>query len=45
VTLIGDYDASRLWDTAEAFTDISTLVRDEYNRAIEEDGFLDEYRI
>jgi hypothetical protein len=43
ITLIGDYDESRLWDTADEFTDISTLVRDEYNHAVKADGFEDEF--
>ena len=42
VTLIGDYDESCLWDTAEQFTDISELVRKESNRAVTKNG-CDEY--
>ena len=45
VTLIGDYDESGLWDTADTFTDISKKVREEYNRAITEDGFEDEFTL
>ena len=50
ITLIGDYDSSRLWNMSEtkdtdgkplpnvAYTDISTLVRKEFNAAIRKDG-------
>ena len=45
VTLIGDYDSSRLWHTSEDFTDISELVMSEYNQAVDADGFGQHYRL
>ena len=45
VTLIGDYDESRLWQKADSFTDISERVREEYNAAVKDDGFTDEYSL
>ncbi len=50
ITLIGDYDSSRLWNMSETkdadgkplpnatYTDISALVRKEVNAAVREDG-------
>ncbi len=50
ITLIGDYDSSRLWSMSETkdadgnllpnatYTDISALVRKEFNDAIRKDG-------
>ncbi len=50
ITLIGDYDSSRLWNMSETkdadgkplpnatYTDISALVRKEFNNAIRKDG-------
>jgi hypothetical protein len=50
ITLIGDYDSSGLWDIAAtkdadgkpledaAYTDISALVRKEFNKAVRRDG-------
>ena len=50
ITLIGDYDSSRLWNMSETkdadgkplpnatYTDISALVRKEFNDAIRKDG-------
>ncbi len=50
ITLIGDYDSSRLWSMSETkdangkplpnavYTDISALVRKEFNAAIRKDG-------
>ena len=50
ITLIGDYDSSRLWSMSEtkdtdgkplpnaAYTVISALVRKEFNTAIRKDG-------
>jgi hypothetical protein len=43
ISLIGDYDSSKLWQTTEEFTDISELVRTEYNQAVEEDGSRDDF--
>jgi hypothetical protein len=43
ITLIGDYDSSKLWHTTEDFTDISELVHAEYSQAVEENGFREHY--
>jgi hypothetical protein len=41
--LIGDYDSSKRWQTTDEFTDISELLRSEYNQAVDEDGFGEEF--
>jgi hypothetical protein len=43
VTLIGDYDSSKLWDTSKRFTDISELVLTEYNQALDDNGSRDTF--
>jgi hypothetical protein len=43
ITLIGDYDSSKLWDQTEDYPDIGALAQQEYNEAVEEDGFRDDF--
>lgn len=38
VSLVGDYDESNLYNEAEKYTDISKLLRNEYNKAAKEVG-------
>ena len=57
ITLIGDYDSSWLWERAETrgednkplagatYTDISAVVRREFNEAVERDGFGEQYEL
>jgi len=57
LTLIGDYDSSGLWERSETrdannrllpeatYTDISELVRREFNDAVTRDGFGQEYAL
>ena len=37
ITLIGDYDSSKLWQKTEKWDNIAELVKQEYNQAITED--------
>ena len=39
VSLVGDYDESKLYDKAERYKDISKQLRMEYNKEVKEDGF------
>lgn len=39
ITLIGDYDESGLYQEAEGYENVSRALLEEYNRAVEEDGW------
>ena len=45
VSLVGDYDESKLYDKAEKYTDISKLLCNEYNHAVKEGGFGKEFAL
>jgi hypothetical protein len=45
ITLIGDYDSSKLWDKTEEWENIGKDIMGEYNEAVRRDGLSKDMRL